>query len=477
MRTRHAQARTWAIQMAAWLAMSAQAGSFVSGQQTHVPQPAGAPLRTILEVSPARTPDPVLKHRLIPGYGERRPGNAAVYYGKVTAEQWQYSRQEFWDEWSALGELGRAEKLASPKLDDFARTPGYSMLRAGALCDDCDWQLPLREENAIAVLLPEVQQTRMFARLLALQAIHQIRERDLEGSIESIQTGLALGVNVARAPCLVNQLVAVAIHGLMREPLELLVEQPETPSLYWAMAHFPRPLVDLRDALEAEADVMLRHLPGMDQIGSESSDVDFWARQYDRFLEASRDFGRLSRPADQQSLANLPLAVIRYSQAKQVLSRAGWSQESVDGFPVGKALLLAEQVRYQQRAQAAAALAALPWRQITPELLRIETTGQTMLLADQILPAISHIRVAQLRSERFWTALQTVEALRHYAATHDGKLPDSLDQLTETPAPDDPATGKPFEYQRDGNVAIIEGPDIESPLVPFGYEVRLRPAG
>ena len=42
-----------------------------------------------------------------------------------------------------------------------------------------------------------------------------------------------------------------------------------------------------------------------------------------------------------------------------------------------------------------------------------------------------------------------VEALRMYAAAHDGTLPDKLDDVSEVPVPADPGTGLPFEYSRD----------------------------
>jgi hypothetical protein len=40
-----------------------------------------------LVLYPAPAPKPVLKYLLLPTYLDRKPGNAAVWYGKVTAEQ------------------------------------------------------------------------------------------------------------------------------------------------------------------------------------------------------------------------------------------------------------------------------------------------------------------------------------------------------------------------------------------------------
>ena len=64
------------------------------------------------------------------------------------------------------------------------------------------------------------------------------------------------------------------------------------------------------------------------------------------------------------------------------------------------------------------------------------------------------------RFERRVAALSVVEAVRHYAATHDGKAPASLEVLTETPAPDDPFTGKPFEYKVDAEGFQVSAPGI-----------------
>ena len=58
---------------------------------------------------------------------------------------------------------------------------------------------------------------------------------------------------------------------------------------------------------------------------------------------------------------------------------------------------------------------------------------------------------AQMRLDRRVAALRVVEAIRLYAASHDGKLPEQSEQVTEVPVPDDPATGKPLEYRRDGD--------------------------
>jgi hypothetical protein len=53
-------------------------------------------------------------------------------------------------------------------------------------------------------------------------------------------------------------------------------------------------------------------------------------------------------------------------------------------------------------------------------------------------------------------ALQCVEAIRSYAATHGGQLPAGLTDITETPVPKDPISGEPFRYSRTGSTAVLE---------------------
>jgi len=42
---------------------------------------------------PAAEPTPALKYRLLPKFIDRKPGNAAVFYGKVNAEEIKFFSQ------------------------------------------------------------------------------------------------------------------------------------------------------------------------------------------------------------------------------------------------------------------------------------------------------------------------------------------------------------------------------------------------
>ena len=61
-----------------------------------------------------------------------------------------------------------------------------------------------------------------------------------------------------------------------------------------------------------------------------------------------------------------------------------------------------------------------------------------------------------------------------HAASHDGKLPDSLGQIAEVPIPDDPATGKPLEYHRAGKAALLVAADAGLKFPP-SFRLTVRP--
>ncbi len=79
----------------------------------------------------------------------------------------------------------------------------------------------------------------------------------------------------------------------------------------------------------------------------------------------------------------------------------------------------------------------------------------TVALAQLFRLTASKVFAAQARIDRRIAAFRCVEAVRLYAAGHDGKLPASLDEIKIRPIPADPVTGKPFDYHRVGDRAVL----------------------
>ena len=73
-----------------------------------------------------------------------------------------------------------------------------------------------------------------------------------------------------------------------------------------------------------------------------------------------------------------------------------------------------------------------------------------------LLPAMGRVYYLTYRLERDIAILRCVEAIRIYAAGHNGQLPKTLSDIKEVPVPLDPLWGKDFVYKLVDNKAIIE---------------------
>jgi hypothetical protein len=86
----------------------------------------------------------------------------------------------------------------------------------------------------------------------------------------------------------------------------------------------------------------------------------------------------------------------------------------------------------------------------------IDLTAQIETQSEE--SAREKIRLLMNRLDRHIAVLQCVEALRHYATGHDSKFPSSLAEIREVPIPNDPVTGKPFDYSGSNSEAVLKGP-------------------
>lgn len=84
------------------------------------------------------------------------------------------------------------------------------------------------------------------------------------------------------------------------------------------------------------------------------------------------------------------------------------------------------------------------------------------------------VRATAKRLDSGLAALQCIEAIRSYAASHGGQLPQVLTEITEVAVPKDPVGG-PFRYTLTGSMAVLEsvGPVGEKPDI-LRYEIVVK---
>jgi hypothetical protein len=94
-----------------------------------------------------------------------------------------------------------------------------------------------------------------------------------------------------------------------------------------------------------------------------------------------------------------------------------------------------------------------------------------------LYPAVEKVHEAHVRVDRRLAQLRAVEAVRLHAAKA-GAVPKTLAEATTVPVPDDPATGKPFEYKADGETFMLSAPppkgEQPNPSNAFEYMVTVR---
>lgn len=431
-----------------------------------------------LTIHPQGEPLPALKYQLLPTMLERRPGNAAVDYGKVTAEQPSFFKEEFWEFANELWNAPLAEFKKPEVRERLDLNVVFDTLDRAARRESIDWQLPIREQPFYSILLPELQQTRSFGRLLAARARMQIADGRYDDAVETLKTGYALSRHVAAGPTLIHALVGMAIADMMDRQIEDLIQQPGAPNLYWALAALPRPFIDIRGGMEAEKSALYFSYPMFQDLERTDRGKEYWA---DALQEFWREFLKLS-DSDADSFVGEPVVVAAlslkgYPRAKQVLVEHGFSPEEVEAMPAPQVILLASIRVYEQLRDDHFKWFYVPYgqhgdglRQAEEQLNRYrEQQLEIIPIASMLLPALSAVRSTTVRSDRQITALQAVEAIRMHAA-RTGKLPGALGEVAP-PVPFDPVTGKPFEYRLEGDTAHLEGPVLRDR--PLRVEITL----
>jgi hypothetical protein len=448
----------------------------------------GEPIR--LTLHPAAAPSPALKYRLLPDRYEQLPGNAATYYYRAEAllvdntGLVQNIKDGPWSVWAAmpLKELPLAE--VRDKLEPVE--PVLRELEEAARHRPCDWQLSDRPEG-IELRLPELQGFRSLASVLAVRARYEVARGHVPEAVQALQTGYALGRNLNEAPTLIHVLVGAAIVNIMDIQLETLLQQPGAPNFYWALTVLPRPYFDPEVAIHEEGTLLDRTWPWLKQLDDGPLTPEQLRTVREQMDKTRKLFGL--RPLTPQEVAVHALKdAWTYAEARHGLLRDGYTAERLDAMPPFQVLALYTAREYRRAWEDWVAWLRVHngwdepgYRAAFNQLARADMRLARVLLPGQeggIAPAVQNVYKAFGRTERRFAALRCVEALRLYAAGHEGRLPAALTDVKEVPVPPDPVTGKPFEYEVTGARARLSSPLLpgEKPVpgYTFAYELTVE---
>jgi hypothetical protein len=440
------------------------------------------PVKKIV-LHPAAEPRPALRYQFVFPVGERRSANAALLYDRIPAERTSVfgADAKLWNELEKWSHAPLAD-LRNPEVRNKIQQYGgiAECLHEAACCDSCDWQYIVPGKNIFATLLPDMQQSRAFARILAPYVRWQMAEGKYDDAVDSFRSGYLCARNVGGGPFLVCSLVGAAIAGITNQQVEQFIQLPDAPNLYWAFATRPRPLVDFRSAWETEKDSIYIFFPELRNLDKKNYPPDYYRYLLDRVTNQLADL--MNFKSDYLGAIRTAAILEGYPRAKRYLIAHGRSAAEVDAMPVPQVVLLYTMQFYNEARDDIFKWTYLPYddsqkyaKQSEQRLRQIARNREEVIpLASLLLPALYAAKTAEARIERDLAALQILEALRLYAADHDGKLPDRLADITEVPLPFDPFTGQPFIYHREGSMAFLEsfGPQPTSNL---RYQIEMRP--
>jgi hypothetical protein len=423
-----------------------------------------------LALHPAASPIPALKYPLLPELRDTIPGNAVTHYRQAVKIMKRDAPQvsgwyETIDHWLAVPLKDFPREEVGKFLKQCETT--FQEVEAGARSENCDWGLTeeLRKKG-IATLLPDIQEMRQVATLLTLRIRYELAEGRPDKAARTLQTGFAVSRHLAEEPTLISALVGMAVAGLMENRLEEFIQQPNAPNLYWSLTDMPRPFIDLRKGMQGERVGSYGTFPGMAETATDLNAKPFTTEQVEKAIfnlpflfEENNDLLRFKDKA----LMAFRLAA-RHETAKKILIDQGRPKELVDAMPHFQVGLLVALQQYDQVFDESLKWQSLPYWQAQPEIakwtkrikeLPDDKNAPAIPIARLLLPAIQKVYAAHVRTDRRIAALRCVEAVRLYAAAHEGKLPAKWEEIKEAPTPLDPVTGKAFDYHVAGDRAFL----------------------
>ena len=432
-----------------------------------------------LSARPAPAPEPALKHRLLPGLLDRTPGNAALLYDTallLISEKRNADKLDKARNWlnTPLEELPRDEVRGT--LESLSKVVQFVELAARR--EGCDWQLPLRSEG-ITLLLPRLAKFRDLGRLIALKARLEIADGQHDQAVHTIQTGFAMARHISRTPLLIHGLVGTAIARVMAKRVEELIQARDSPNLYWALTSLPRPLVDMRQALEREMRYLHVMCPRLREAETSQLTPDEWRLLLRDLVDLAQRAGVGSPVA--KDMSALGLAAMTYGGAKSYLVSQGHTPEEVEAMPVAQVVVTYMLQTYNHLRDEHLKWSYVPYWQAHGGIRRAdEQTAAAAKRAEgfpiaMMMPVLGRLYFKEVQLDRHIAILRCVGAVRLYAAAHDGALPDALSDVAEVPIPIDPVTGEQFSYAVVGGKAVLYGapPPGGSPRDGLQYEVTL----
>jgi hypothetical protein len=408
-----------------------------------------------LKVRPMPAPKPALKYQLLPELSELNSGNPSQNYLKCFMEQ----RTFFYGN-PAVADRARylAMPLAELPLKELENYGGNALRQAdwAARLDALDWQaIPRIQNGGIDVVPGELGPIQILAAALQVRFRAEVAGRHYDRALRTAKTMFALAHHLGQHPTIVANLIGLSVAHLGLSTVEEMVQQPGCPNLYWALTDLPTPLVDLRVGLQGDRTLVAAELGRLRcDAPMEAAELEAFVSRVSGVLSFAREQAGRPPRSLRASLSARAKDHEKMSAARRRLVAAGCAKDLVAKLAPLQVILVDDKNDYEIEHDERAKLLSLPlWEAQALCCGAGPDPGRDAVFTD-LLPDVLKLRRSQEKLGQQIAVLRLVEAMRLYAAAHEGKFPTSLSEFS-VPLPADPFTGKPFVYAVEGASAHI----------------------
>ncbi len=382
-----------------------------------------------------------------------------------------------------------------PKKEVRAVLNGYAgalrLAEQAAHRERCEWEIPPFQLENWDFPFAELQGCRELAQVLSIRFRLELSEGDFDGAAQTLRTGFALARHLGDSDTLIQSIVGIAVATVMFGHVEEWMQVPGSPNLYWSLTALPVPFIDVRRAMEFEFSNLDRAFPQLRRVrdgGPEPFQAEAVTAELCAFIagiaKAERHEGR--GPTDWQVRLGMALLTAKfYPDARRQLLAAGYKAERLEAMsPVQVVLVQFLDQNDQYRDEVLKALSLPPWQgqgqidAVSKDVMRLrEQFGNPVITL--LFPTVQKVYDARVRLERTVAGLRCAEALRLYAAAHDGNAPGKFTDITAVPLPIDPLTGRGFEgfynSAKDGS-GVLDVPPMPLSPVQLGRRFLIGPS-
>lgn len=426
------------------------------------------------ELTAVAPPTPAMKYQLrYTDLADRLPGDAVVLYLDAVLLMGPDAGPNASKALDAF-EAHDTKTFGELAPDAANRATVFQELDLAARREQCNWHPPYREVGG-QTLLPHLGMLLNAGRVMLVRALWQADHGKTDDALATLRAGYELSYKLAGEPTIVSHLVALRIASLMNDGAAQLMSRPDGPNLYWALMDLParKPdgsLQDVARLASATANVpeLIRAKAG------EELSAEQWRGVFRKVTEiVTNDPPQQAGP---DPITGMSPELMRQARAAYVQAHhlTPEQAESVDAaIVVGTFDFHQYVVSYDDVYK----LHGLPYPILLARTKAYTAKAEELKRSQPANPFLQRPNTTHnvvrtyARADRQAAALACVEAIRSYSAGHGGALPAKLADIEETPAPENPATGRAFGYRAENGEAVLSDDGLEMPL---RYTVRIR---